>query len=82
MRYAAPGAAFGRLALDAEQELRAHQNTLEALLYCAFEPAFPALSVVDRKNRLEIGFDDRTTIGTPGERRKNLSRAGVFVVCT
>ena len=44
-RYAVPGVAAGRLPLDAEQELRAHQHPLERLLNAALEAAFGAPAV-------------------------------------
>ncbi len=39
MRYAAPGATFVRIALDAEQEVRADQNPFDSLFNAGIEAA-------------------------------------------
>ena len=63
----------GRLALDAEQELRADQQPLERALDAGVEAGFGAALVIERQQVLDVGLCRRPPIGAPRQRQAGSS---------
>jgi len=66
----------GRFRLDAEQELRRHDQPHDSLLDAAIEVPFPAPLAIERDQRLDVGIGHRPPKGTARECLENRSRAG------
>ena len=68
-------AGFARLALDAIQELRAHEQALERELNPGVEAALGAAHLVERHEIGDVGVGRRPPISAARERAQNLARA-------
>ena len=80
MAYAVSGGNAFRVALDAEQELRAHQQPLERSLDPPLEATFGQALFVEREQPLQVLVGDRPSIGPPRQRRGDLTRTGSLFV--
>ncbi len=69
----------GRIRLDAEQELRAHEHAGERHLDTRVEIRVCTSALVERHRPLEIGLGHRPAVGPPRERPDNLPRGAVLV---
>ena len=77
IRCAAAGPGAGRVALDAEQELRRHEHRLDGGLDAARRnPPLAAALLVERVERLDVGARHGTPERAVRERGENRARAG------
>ena len=67
------------IGFDAQQELRADEQTLQRLIDPLVEAARRGAVAVERHQRLDVGGRHRTTIGAASESAENRSRARVGV---
>ncbi len=65
----------GGIGFDAQQELRADEQTLQRLIDPFVEAARADAVAVERHQRLDVGGRDRTPIGAASESAQNRSRA-------
>ena len=75
MRYTRAGRDVRRIALDAEQELRAREDALQRRLDAALERPVAPADLIEVQQRLQIGVGHRLPIGAARQRRENLPRA-------
>ena len=73
------GLGAGRLALDAEQELRRRQQRFERALDAGVEVALAPAFAVDGQQRLDVGVGDRPAVGAPRQRGDDPARARLLV---
>ena len=64
------------IALDAEQEVRGHQQSSQCLLNALLEVPLLPTGLVEPQQRLDVRLGDRPAIGSARERRQDLGRAG------
>src|SRR4030095_8681153 len=74
------GCGAGRILLDAEEELRAHQHAFQRSLDTEVEVAFGAAGFVEASRAAEIVGGDVATIRAPQQRRQDAIRAPGFLV--